>query len=163
MAMRDSPRILLAAGAAATALVLAAGQAVGATTNSDNSRGKTLSGTWDSGPFPMSRIRAAAAAAGYSPVVIAAFIHEIGMAKDKTVEVNARFYRCPNSTPCVRRTGWDPTKGAMPSDGDWGPYKLLPHHRIEITTSDPSATIDDYFRYTLKGPTMRIHELRTVD
>ena len=160
--MRGLPRVLIAAGAAATALMLAAGQAGGVTTRSATSKGTPLSGTWDSGPFPMSRIRAAAAAAGYSPAVIAAFIHQIGMGNDKTVEVNAHFYRGSNGTPLVRRTGWDPTKGAMPSDGDWGPYKLRPHGGLEITTSDPGATIHDYFRYILKGKTLRLHALREV-
>jgi hypothetical protein len=110
----------------------------------------------------MSRVRAVAEAAGYSPAVVNAFISEIGAARDKTFEMNARFYR-QGGMPLMRRTGWDPTKGKMPSDGDWGPYRLLPHHTLEVITSDPGNTERDYYRYTLKAQTLRLHAVRETD
>ena len=110
--------LILCGAASAASLVMA--QASGASTRAASAVSQELAGSWDSGPFPMSRVRAVAEAAGYSPAVVNAFISEIGAARDKTFEMNARFYR-QGGMPLMRRTGWDPTKGKMPSDGDWGP------------------------------------------
>ena len=64
-------------------------------------------------------------------------------------EFNVRFYD-EGGVPYVVMTGWDPTKGTMPQDGDHGPYKLLANNRLAIASiDDPSiATI---YSYKLSG------------
>jgi len=155
--------LLVAIAALATAMDTSAGarlavRSAGAQASAARA-GVPLAGTWDSGPFPIARVRAAALAAGYPAALITRFFREVGFGSAKTVEFNAHFYR-QDGHALVRRTGWDPTKGSMPSDGDWGPYQLLPHGRMVITTSDPGNTIRDFYTYRVHGSTLVVHAIR---
>lgn len=53
---------------------------------------------------------------------------------------------------------WTPTfgkKGAMPQDGDHGPYKLVTHDRIAIASADNPA-ISTVYSYQLDGKTLTL-------
>ena len=50
-------------------------------------------------------------------------------------EATVTFYD-EGGVPFVVLTGWDPTKGPMPQDGDHGPYKLLARNRIVFISAD---------------------------
>jgi len=85
----------------------------------------TLVGDWDTGPFST---------------------HQYGGTK---FEFNVRFYD-EGGVPFVVMTGWDPTMGAMPQDGDHGPYKLVGSHRIDIASAD-NPDISTTYSYELNG------------
>lgn len=55
-----------------------------------------------------------------------------------------------DGVPFVIMTGWDPTAGAMPSDGDHGPYRLLVDRQIAIASTDHPA-INTLHSYELDG------------
>jgi hypothetical protein len=137
----------------AAAVALAALGSAGAAPTSD-----PLVGRWDTGPFPMAKIRMAAHAAGYSKALITRFIGEIGMGHAKTVEVNLRFYR-QAGVPYALVTGWDPTKGPMPSGGDHGPYKLVTGHRVDLRSADPTNKQRDTYRYRISNGKLRLYAI----
>ena len=64
-------------------------------------------------------------------------------------EFNVRFYD-EGGVPYVVMTGWDPTKGTMPQDGDHGPYKLLANNRLAIASIDDPVYRHDLFVRALR-------------
>lgn len=66
--------------------------------------------------------------------------------------------------PFVVQTGWDPTTGPMPRDGDHGPYRRLTGHRLSITSADPTIHKSrSVFSYTIKGKTLTLHVRAETD
>jgi hypothetical protein len=121
-----------------------------------------LLGTWDTGPFPIARVRAAAVGAGYTKAEVARFFNDVGMGSAKTVEVRLRFYRY-RGLPYVEGTGWDPTKG-KPSGGDHGPYKLLANNRLAITSADPKIhKYRQVYTWRVSGQTLTLRVVGSTD
>ena len=81
-----------------------------------------LVGVWDTGPY---------------------------MLDGKNWEANITFYD-EGGVPFEVLTGWDPTKGPMPQDGDHGPYKLLANNRIVFISAD-NGEIGATYSYKLAG------------
>ena len=51
----------------------------------------------------------------------------------------------------------------MPSDGDFGPYHLLSHNRIAITSEDLRKHSRDVYWYRIEGKTLILHALSETD
>jgi hypothetical protein len=97
-----------------------------------------LVGTWDTGPFPTGKLRTGLLAHGYTTSEVDTFSKNLGLGKVQ--EFNLAFYR-QNGVPFQVQTGWDPSQGSKPSDGDHGPYTLLGHRRFTVSGVDPTNKI----------------------
>lgn len=93
-----------------------------------------LTGDWDTGPYRTT---------------------DYGGSK---FEFHLRFYE-ENGVPFVLMTGWDPTKGGMPGDGDHGPYTLLPDNQIAIASAD-KPEIRTLYSYKLDGNDLTVTWLK---
>jgi hypothetical protein len=51
----------------------------------------------------------------------------------------------------------------MPSDGDFGPYHLLPHNRIAITSEDLRNHSRDIYSYHVEGKKLILHAISETD
>jgi hypothetical protein len=114
-----------------------------------------LQGEWETAKIPMSRIRSAVRSAGYTSAEIKAFLKEFGLARAPALRFNFTFYR-DNGAPFVEQRGWNASH-ALPADSDHGPYRLLPKHRIVITSAEPK--IHKYrivFSYTVRHKVLRL-------
>jgi hypothetical protein len=113
-----------------------------------------LVGTWDTGPFPTSKLRAGLRTAGYSAAEIDGFFKNLGLGKVE--ELNLVFYRDHGRRFQVQR-GWDPSTGTEPSDGDHGPYTLLRNHRFVVSGVDPPTNkIHSTYAYTIRGDRLKL-------
>jgi hypothetical protein len=113
-----------------------------------------LVGKWDTGPIPAEKIRSALRAAGYSDARITKQFREFGIVKAQ--EFRLVFYR-EHGAPFQLGQGWDPSKQSRPSDGDHGPYKLLPDHRFVVSGVDPPTDKNRaVFSYAITGKTLRL-------
>jgi hypothetical protein len=159
---------LAAAGAVALALAgLALGFArhSGTTTpqrfSAARAAGDPLVGTWDTGPIPLAKIRAALSARGYSASQISHMFQNFHMSK--SWEWNLSFYR-ENGAPFQILRNWDPTTQTKPVYGDHGPYKLLPNHRFVARGVDPPTnTFLTTFSYTASGTRLTLHFISLVE
>lgn len=117
-----------------------------------------LEGEWDTGPYAAHRVRDAIIAAGYT----SAEANEV-VGKKKRYEFDLTFYE-EEGAPFVVATGWDPTKGTQPADGDHGPYLLLPGNKLKITC-DVCDIHTNYmlFSYELEGKTLTLRFIRNVN
>jgi hypothetical protein len=161
-------RVTSSALALAAILALAGGGVSAGATDASTTAGAAdpLKGQWDTGKIAMSRVRAAVKAAGYSNADFDGFLKVIGQRTAKSWETNLVFYRVvrEGDAPYVKVTGWDPTKSAMPRDGDHGPYKLLSNHRVLITSADPQTNHDrDTYSFRVSGSTLTLRALTHVD
>jgi hypothetical protein len=120
-----------------------------------------LVGTWDTGPFPASRLRAGLLARGFTRSEVSGFFKNLGLGKVQ--EFNLVFYR-ENGIPFQVQTGWDPTMGSKPSDGDHGPYKLLGHHRFTVSGVDPPTDrIHTTYSYTVTGSRLKLRLVKLAE
>jgi hypothetical protein len=99
-----------------------------------------LVGSWDTGPIPKRKLRAALNAAGYTDAQVTGFFEQFGITN--AYEFKIVFYR-ENGVPFSYKKGWDPSAGDEPNDADHGPYTLLRNHRFETRGVDPPT---DQFR-----------------
>jgi hypothetical protein len=108
-----------------------------------------LVGTWDTGPLPIRKLRAALVADGYTNAKVTAFFKQFGMTKG--YEFKLVFYE-ENGVPFLARKGWDPSKGAAPRNADHWAYTLLPNRRFVDRGTDPAtAKIREVFSYSVSG------------
>lgn len=143
-------------GAAASGSALAAAT-LGSPANKSLERrvaADPLVGTWDTGPIPVQKLRAALRSAGYSSAKITRMFHDFGIAKAQ--ESRLVFYR-QGGAPFRLGQGWDPSKQSRPSGGDHGPYKLLPNHRFVVSGVDPPTDKNRaVFSYSVTGKILRL-------
>jgi hypothetical protein len=100
------------------------------------------------------KLRAAVRSAGYSSAKITKMFHDFGVAKAS--EFRLVFYR-QGGAPFQLGQGWDPSKQPGPSDGDHGPYKLLPNHRFVVSGVDPPTDKNRaVFSYSVTGKILRL-------
>jgi hypothetical protein len=143
-------------GAAASASALAAATLSPTANKSLEHRvaADPLFGTWDTGPIPVQKVRAALRSAGYSNAKITKMFHDFGIAKAQ--ESRLVFYR-QGGAPFQLAQGWDPSKQPRPSDGNHGPYKLLPNHRFVVSGVDPPTDKNRLvFSYSVTGKILRL-------
>jgi hypothetical protein len=114
-----------------------------------------LVGTWDTGPIPVQKLRAALRSAGYTNANVTKMFHEFGIVKAQ--EFRLRFYR-QGGAPFQLGNGWDPSQQQPgPNDGDHGPYKLLPNHRFVVSGVDPPTDKNRaVFSYSVTGKILRL-------
>jgi hypothetical protein len=114
-----------------------------------------LLGTWDTGPIPVQKLRAALLSAGYTNANVTKMFHELGIVKAQ--EFRLRFYR-QGGAPFQLGNGWDPSQQRPgPNDGDHGPYKLLPNHRFVVSGVDPPTDKNRaVFSYSVTGKILRL-------
>jgi hypothetical protein len=93
-----------------------------------------LAGTWDTGPVPIAKLRAALVAAGYANASVTKFFRQFGVTK--AYEFKSTFYIDHGKRFRAVR-GWDPSKQSEPSGSDHGPYKLIGNHRFVARGVDP--------------------------
>ena len=73
-------------------------------------------------------------------------------------ELDLTFYD-EGGVPYVVKTGWDPSAGSMPGDGDHGPYKLRAGRRVLFASADhPEEGV--LFSYHIRGGELTLHEIR---
>jgi hypothetical protein len=121
-----------------------------------------LVGEWDSGPVPISKVRAAVVAAD-ADADLDQLLRFIGVAGAKSLEFNRVFYR-EGDLPFIMDTVWDPTAGPKPTDASHGPYELLPKHRVAVTSAD--ADIHKYrevYSYGVDGDRLTMRVVRLTD
>lgn len=99
-----------------------------------------LVGSWDTGPIPKRKLRAALKDAGYTNPQVTGFFEQFGITN--AYEFKIVFYR-ENGVPFLYKKGWDPSVGDEPNDADHGPYTLLRNHRFQTRGVDPPT---DQFR-----------------
>jgi hypothetical protein len=119
-----------------------------------------LVGTWDTAPMPLSKIRAAEAAHGYTAAQITKMFQNLKVTNHikKTVQVEMSFYR-DNGRPFQIVRFWDPTAGSRPPDSafDHGPYAFLPGQRFTTKGTDPPT--DKWvttYRYSTAGKQLKL-------
>ncbi len=115
-----------------------------------------LVGDWDTGPYPFGQVRAAIIAAGVTNEDLNGFVREIGMTDGTRWEVHLTFYD-EGGVPYVEVTAWNPDEGGIPADGDHGPYKLLPNHRIQFLFDH------NLWSYRLSGDRLTLRSIRNND
>jgi hypothetical protein len=143
-------------GAAASGSVPAAATSSPAVNKSFEHRvaADPLVGTWDTGPVPVRKLRAALLATGYSSAKITKMFQDFGIAKAQ--ESRLVFYR-QGGAPFRLGQSWDPSKQSRPSSGDHGPYKLLPNHRFVVSGVDPPTDRNRaVFSYAVIGKILRL-------
>lgn len=130
----------------------------GSAATSTSAASSGLKGEWDTGPYPAKVAREAIVAAGYTK----ADTYEV-LGNKKRYEFHLTFYE-EYGTPFVTATGWDPSKGPKPSEGDHGPYRLVPNHRIKLTCDvcDLKTTYM-LFSYELDEETLTLRFIRNVN
>lgn len=120
-----------------------------------------LVGTWDTGPIPIRKLRAALAAYGYKKPEVTAFFKYFGLTN--AYEFKILFYG-ENGVPFYLRKAWDPSKGAEPSDADHGPYTLLPNHRFVSRGVDPPTDRNrEVFAYTVTKKRLTLKLIRLTE
>jgi hypothetical protein len=120
-----------------------------------------LVGTWDTGPIPLAKIRAALIAHGYSASQASHMFQTFHMSK--SWEWNLSFYR-ENGVPFQILRNWDPTTQSKPVYGDHGPYKLLSGHRFVARGVDPPTnTWLTTFSYRVTGTRLTLHYISLVE
>jgi hypothetical protein len=125
--------------------------------------GDPVRGTWDTGPIPMRRVRAVMARHGYTRVEIDTFWRRFGLQRADSWEFNFRFYR-RRRVPYVTKTGWNPTRGGQPLNGDSGPYHILPKNRLSITDQKSSThRYRELYGYRLGRRTLTLRVISETD
>ena len=151
-------RVALALGAAVFCLVAAT---PAASQRTARLAADPLVGTWDTGPIPLAKIRAALTAHGYSASQISHMFQTFHMSK--SWDWNLSFYR-ENGVPFQILRNWDPTTQTKPVYGDHGPYKLMPGHRFVARGVDPPTdTFLTTFSYTVTGTRLILHYISLVE
>jgi hypothetical protein len=121
-----------------------------------------LIGTWVTGAVPTAKIQAALKAAGFSQSEIGRFVanHHITTAWSSRLD----FYP-QGSMPFVLRTSWNPlTSKFDPSNGDHGPYKLLPGNEFEWRGTDPPTdTYAATYAYAVHGNRLTLRFVKLVE
>jgi hypothetical protein len=163
--VRAARRGALAVGAMMLA-VLAAGVAGVPARSSGNAGAEVrdpLRGTWDTGRIRFDRVKAALTEGGYTEPEIEVFLRQFGLRSTTSWRFDVTFYR-DSGLPSVIRTAWDPARTATPTDGEHGRYRLLPRHRVAITSVDPRFRKSrEVFSYRVNGRTLTLHVVGKSD
>jgi hypothetical protein len=122
-----------------------------------------LQGTWDTGRIPFDRVKASLSAGGYNDEEIFFFLRQFGLSDAISWRFDLTFYR-DHGVPTVIRTGWDPTRGATPTDGEHARYRLLANNRVAITSVDHRLhKWREVFSYRIEGKKVRLRVVGTSD
>ena len=120
-----------------------------------------LVGTWDTGPIPIRKLRAALVAGGYTNAKVTGLFKQFGMTK--AYEFKRSFYR-ENGLPFLYLKGWDPSRGGEPNDAEHGPYTLLANGRFVSRGVDPPTDRNrQLFSYTVKGKWLTLRLVRLTE
>ena len=121
-----------------------------------------LVGEWDSGPVPISKVRAAVVVVD-PDAEIEQLLRFVGVAGAKSLEFNRRFYR-EGGEPFIMDSVWDPSAGPIPTDASHGPYDLRPKHRVAITSADPdSHKYREVYSYRVDGDRLTMRVVKLTD
>ena len=154
-------KIKVAVAAAILISALSATSDAGRAQTAAHNAADPLVGTWDTGPFPTSKLRNGLLADGYTTFEVNTFFKNLGLGKVQ--EFNLVFYR-QNGLPFQVQTGWDPSQGGKPSDGDHGPYKLLGHHRFTVSGVDPQTNkIHATYAYNVNGSRLTLRFVKLAE
>jgi hypothetical protein len=151
----------LAIAAVILVSALSATSAAGGSNSIARSASDPLVGTWDTGPFPSAKLRTALLNDGYTRSAVRTLFKNLQIGK--VYEFNLVFYR-QDGVPFQAQTGWDPSKGSKPSDGDHGPYKLLAHHRFTVSGVDPPTDkIHTTYSYAVTTTRLKLRFIRLTE
>jgi hypothetical protein len=123
----------------------------------------SLLGTWDTGRISFDRVNASLMAAGYGDAEIRFFLRDFGLRSATSWRFDLTFYRQQGARSLIR-TGWDPETSATPTDGEHARYRLLPKHRIAITSADPKFhRWREVYSYRITGRTLNFRVVGETD
>lgn len=149
--------------AALLTLVSGAAASGGASAAAIAPRADPLAGTWDTGRISFDRVRASLARAGYTGPEIRFFLRDLGIRSAAGWRLDLTFFRQRGAASLIR-TGWSPELTATPVDGEHGKYRLLPRHRLAITSADPKFhRWRELYSYRITGRTLRLRVIGETD
>jgi hypothetical protein len=121
-----------------------------------------LLGTWDTGRISFDRVTKALTAAGYNEQEISFFQRQYGLRGATSWRFDLTFYR-NRGLPTLVRMGWDPTRTATPIDGEHTRYRLLPNHRLAITSVDTFRRYREVYSYRIVGRKLKLRVVSRTD
>jgi len=93
-----------------------------------------LLGAWVTAPVPIATIRRALVAAHFAPAEVDEYQRALGFTNAKSLRFGFTFFR-KGSTNHALQKFWDAAK--RPAGGDDGFYKVLPGHRVAVSSTHP--------------------------
>jgi hypothetical protein len=124
--------------------------------------GDPLLGTWDTGRISFDRVTAALRAADYNEQEISFFQRQYGLRSASSWRFDLTFYR-QRGLPTLVRMGWDPMIAATPVDGEHTRYRLLPNHRLAITSVDKFRRYREVYSYRIVGRKLKLRVVSRTD
>jgi len=121
-----------------------------------------LLGTWDTGRISFDLVTKALAAAGYNEQEISFFQRQYGLRSAASWRFDLTFFR-QRGLPTLVRMGWDPAITATPVDGEHTRYRLLPSHRLAITSVDKFRRYREVYSYRIVGRKLKLRVVSRTD
>jgi hypothetical protein len=121
-----------------------------------------LLGTWDTGRISFDRVTRALSAAGYNEQEISFFQRQYGLRSASSWRFDLTFYR-KRGLPTLVRMGWDPAITATPVDGEHNRYRLLPNHRLALTSVDKFRRYREVYSYSISGRRLKLRVVSRTD